>query len=201
VPELENYFFSYAMGWQRRDTPNGPILQHEGVEFGVATFTIMDVLRKTAVAVYANLGASAAVKAIGHGLIDALAGREARAWSEVFDRLAADYRRAVQAGYEAELARFAQEVPAEGEIAGSYFDPANGIIDVGETDQQLDVRVRDGWAYDAVLEPLGRNLFGGPFRFDGMRALAPQGMRLRAFRDRQGPAIKAAGFGIARKIG
>ncbi|MDB5495561.1 MAG: beta-lactamase [Phenylobacterium sp.] len=200
VPELENYFFSYAMGWQRRDTPNGPILLHEGVEFGVATFTILDVLRKSGVAVYANLNSSPAVKAIGYSLIDILAGRTPRGWADLFEKLAADNLKAVQAGYVAQLAKHLQPAPAIGDIVGSYFHPANGIIDIGEASAGLDLRVRDGWAYDAMLEPLGDNLFGGPYRFPGMRALARQGMRLRVFRDEQGLAIQTPGLGIARKV-
>lgn len=197
---LDNYFLSYAMGWQRRDTPHGPILLHEGAEFGVATFTILDVLRGSGVAVYANLGAAPAVKGIGYGLIDVLAGRAPRAWAELFARLTEEDQRAAQIGYDAFLARNAQAAPAMGEIVGSYVHPVSGTIELSATQDGLDMRVRDGWVYDAALAPLGENLFGGPFKFAGMQARRRQGMHLRVFRDRQGLAILTPGLGIARKV-
>jgi CubicO group peptidase (beta-lactamase class C family) len=200
APALDNHFLSYAMGWQRRDTPYGPVLLHEGMEFGISTFTIMDVLRNSGVAVYANFGAAPAVKGIGYGLIDVLAGREPRAWADLFERLTAEDMRTVQTANDALLARNAQPAPSINEIVGSYFHPANGTIDIVEGQGVLDVRVRDGWVYDATLASLGDNLFGGPYRFAGMQALRRQGMRLRVFRDQHGLAIHAPGLGMARKV-
>ncbi|MET0272721.1 MAG: serine hydrolase domain-containing protein [Phenylobacterium sp.] len=200
VPELDHHVLAYAMGWQRRDTPHGPILLHEGAEFGVATFTILDEARKSGVAVYANLGSAPAVKAIGYGLIDRLARRQPRPWADIFERVAADFDAATEAAGAAQLARRAQPAPPMSEITGSYFHPANGMIDLSPASDGLDVRVRDAWVYDAVAAPLGDNLFGGPFRFAGMRGLTPRGLRLRVFRDEQGLALQAPGFGVARKV-
>lgn len=200
TPELGNHFLAYAMGWQRRDTPHGPILLHEGVEFGVATFTILDEHRKNGVAVYANLGSGPAVKTIGYGLIDLLADRPPRYSADLFEKLAADFSAAAQADSDAQLAVRAQPAPPMVEIVGSYFHPANGMIDLRPASDGLDVRVRDAWVYDAAAAPLGDNLFGGPFKFAGMRALTPRGLRLRVFRDEQGLAIQAPGLGVARKV-
>ncbi|WP_299329533.1 serine hydrolase [Parasphingopyxis sp.] len=200
VPALDNHFLSYGMGWQCRDTPNGPVLLHEGGEFGVSTFTMLDPLRDNGVAVYANLNSSAAVKASTYTMIDRLAEREPRDWSSLFDTLVKQERDGVSAYYENQLAEYVQDTPEISDILGSYFHPANGVIDISQGENGIDMRLRDGWVYDCVLEPAQENLFRGPFRFSGMQALARDGMRVRFFSDDQGPALFAAGFGVARKV-
>lgn len=200
VPALGNHFLAYAMGWQCRDTPYGPILLHEGVEFGVSTFTILDLSRKTGAAVYANINSSPAVKAIGYSLIDLLAGRTPQSWADTFAKLAADDQQSVQEATERQLSSNPQPAFPIDAITGSYYSPANGMIDISYASGKLHVCVRDGWVFDAVLESASENLYTGPYQFEGMRALARSGMRIRFFQDQQGMAILTPGFGTARKV-
>lgn len=200
VPALDNFFLAYGMGWQCRDTPHGPVLLHEGGEFGVSTFTMLDPRRGNGASVYANLNSGPAVKAATYALIDVLAGREPREWAPLFETLAASDRDAMNKRYEAQLAAHGGDTLTVREITGSYFHPANGVIDIRETADGLDARVRDGWVYDSVLEPVERNLYRGKCRFRGMQGLALQGMRVRFYRDEQGIALQAAGLGVSRKI-
>lgn len=197
---LDNNILAYAMGWQCRDSPNGPVLLHEGGEFGVSTFTMLDPIRKLGVAVYANLNSSAGVKAATYGLIDILACREPRNWADLFAKLVAADFAMLNKHLDAQLAQHEQIGPSRSEIVGSYFHPANGVIDITETSDGYDARVRDGWVYDSVLQQVSGNLYAGKPRFKGMQSLARLGMRVRFFRDEQGLAVHAPGLGIARKF-
>lgn len=200
VPALDNHFLSYGMGWQCRDTPNGPILLHEGGEFGVSTFTILDPLRHNGAAIYANLNSSAAVKAAAYTLLDLLAGRTPRDWASLFERLSVSEHEMVRNHIENALARHAQPAHDTRDIVGSYFNPANGTIDIRETAEGLDMCVRDGWVYDCVLERMKDNLYRGHPRFRGMQSLARAGMRARFVRDDEGFSLHAPGLGISRKV-
>jgi hypothetical protein len=202
APALDNYFIAYAMGWQCRDSPNGPLVLHEGGEFGVSTFTLLDPQRKTGVAVYANLNRSAGTKAVAYALIDVLAGREPRDWAGLFEKLLACDLEMIAKFTDARLAPFAQAAPSTRDIVGSYFNAANGMVDISETAEGLDARVREGWVYDSVLKPAEGNLFVGLPRFRGMQGMAGKGgSQMRIFRDEQGLAIQAPGLGIMRKVG
>jgi len=200
VPALDNFFVAYGMGWQCRDTPNGPVQLHEGGEFGVSTFTMLDPRRGNGVSVYANLNSSPAVKAATYALIDVLAGREPRDWAGLFETLTANDRDVMNKHYDVQFAADGRDALAAHEITGSYFHPANGVIDIRETADGLDARVRDGWVYDSVLEPVERNLYKGKCRFRGMQSLVRQGMRVRFYRDKQGIALQAVGLGVSRKV-
>jgi CubicO group peptidase (beta-lactamase class C family) len=200
VPALGNNFLAYAMGWQCRDTPDGTILLHEGSEFGVSTFTILDPQRKLGAAIYTNLGSSLAAKALAYTLIDVLAARSQRDWAELFRRIADEEYEIVRRQREAEVARYAQSSYNRKDAAGTYFHPANGVMDIRETAEGLDFRVRDGWVYDAVLEPLEGNLYRGRNRYLGMQSLARHDVIACFFRDSQGLALYAPGLGVARKV-
>ncbi len=200
VPALDNHFLAYAMGWQVRDTPHGPILLHEGGEFGVSTFTLLDPIRGQGAAVYANLNSSGAVKAASYALLELLAGREVRDRSDLFKTLTQSDFEALRTYIDGELAKHDPAPIALRDMMGSYFHPANGMIDVRETAEGIDARVRDGWVYDSIMEPLGDNYYRGSCRFRGTQSLARQGMRMRFFKDEQGIAVHAPGLGIARKV-
>lgn len=199
-PALDNHFLAYAMGWQCRDTPHGPVLLHEGAEFGVATFTILDPARHSGAAIYANLDSSPAVKAAGYTLIDLLAGREPRDWASVCEKLYSIEREATRRQIDSTLARYAQPEPAGLEISGSYFSRANGVIDISETAAGLDMCVRDGWVYDCVLQPVKGNLYRAQPRFRGMHSRARTGLCVCFVRDDTGFTLHVPGFGDARKI-
>jgi CubicO group peptidase (beta-lactamase class C family) len=201
VPELDNFFLAYGMGWQCRDTANGPILLHEGGEFGVSTFTILDPIRKIGACVYANAVRGAAVKSGTYSLIDLAAGRRPRDWASLFLKLDARDQEAMR-GYLDKLfaGDSADEIP-ESEIIGSYFHPANGMLDIARVAGALDVRIRDGWVYDAELEPLRNNLYRSHCRYKGMQAMGRQmNLKMQVFRDDEGIALRAPGFGVFRKL-
>lgn len=200
VTALDNHFLAYAMGWQVRDTPHGPILLHEGGEFGVSTFTLLDPIRRHGAVVYANLNSSPAVKAASYALLDLLAGREVRDRTDLFKTLAKNEFEMIRGHIDGELAKHDPTPIPLSDMVGSYFHPANGVIDIRETAEGIDARVRDGWVYDSVLEPVGDNYYRGRCRFRGTQSLARQGMRMRFFKDEQGIAVHAPGLGIARKV-
>lgn len=200
IPALDNNFLAYGMGWQCRDTPHGPILLHEGGEFGVATLTILDPQRGNGAAVYANLANGAATRAAGFTLIDLLAGRTPKDWAALFETQAAQERQMMRAYI---ASQFAADRPAlaESEIVGSYFHPANGIADVTPVAGGLDFRLRDGWVYDGTLEPLGGGFYRSQCRYRGMQGMARQvGMKVQFLRDDQGIVLRAPGFGVLRKL-
>ena len=200
VSALNNHFLAYGMGWQCRDTPNGPVLLHEGGEFGVSTFTMLDPLRGNGAAVYANLNSSAAVKSCVYSLIDVLAGREPGNWRELFETLTARESDTIRNFRETALAAYKQAPPALGDIVGSYSHPANGMIDIRETAEGLEMRIRDGWVFDCVLRPAEDNFYTGHFLFRGTQSLARQGNRLCFFEDDNGMAVCMPGMGISRKL-
>jgi CubicO group peptidase (beta-lactamase class C family) len=201
VPALDNHFLAYGMGWQCRDTPNGPILLHEGGEFGVSTFTILDPLRRIGASVYANAASSAAVKSATYALIDLAAGREPRDWASLFVELDALDQNAIRGYLDGVIVADFDHVLPETDIVGSYFHPANGVLDVSRTAGVLEMQVRDGWLYDGELEALGGNLYRLHCRFKGMQAIGRQmNLKTQFFRDEQGIALRAPGFGVFRKL-
>lgn len=201
VPALDNYLFGYGMGWQCRDSPNGPLLMHEGGEFGVSSHTILDPLRRIGVAVYTNLGSGAAVKSVSYSLLDLAAGRTPRDWAAIFRKLDEEQRETMETALAKMLDDDPQPEFPEKEILGSYFHAANGIIEVCSSGKGIEVKVRDGWVYDALLEPLGRNVYRTRCRYKGMQAQGRQlNPRMKFLRVEQGIALRAPGFGIFRKL-
>ncbi|HEY0302951.1 MAG TPA: hypothetical protein VGC36_16505, partial [Rhizomicrobium sp.] len=183
-----------------RDTPHGPILLHEGGEFGVATYTILDPARKTGACVYANLASSAAVKAATFTLIDLLAGRPPRDWATLYETLGAQEQQMIRGYVESQFLADQPALPQD-EIVGSYFHPANGVADITPIAGGLDFRLRDGGVYDGTLEALGGNLYRSHCRYRGMQGMARQiNMKVQFFRDEQGIALRAPGFGVLRKL-
>ena len=89
----------------------------------------------------------------------------------------------------------------EQEIVGSYFSPANGTVDVSALSEGLDMRMREGWVYDSVLTPAGSNIYLTKPRYKGTRAMGRHANpKVQFFRDEQGIAFRALGFGIFRKL-
>ncbi len=201
IPALGNNFLAYAMGWQCRDTPHGPILVHEGGEFGVSTFTMLDPVRKLGACVYANAVSGAAVRGGAYTLIDILAGREPQDWASLFEKLTAQDIEMMRSYVEALLKDEGKEVLSAGDITGTYFHPANGIAEIRQSGGRLDFHLRDGWVYDGELEPVGGNLYRSHCRFKGMQAMARQiNSKILFLRDEQGVAMRAPGFGTMRKL-
>ncbi|WP_312161341.1 serine hydrolase domain-containing protein [Phenylobacterium sp.] len=199
-PLLGNNFVTYGFGWQLRDTPHGQIALHEGVEFGVATFTLLDLTRRTGVAVYANRNSGPAVKALAYALIDALAGRAPSDWVSLFESLAANERAAAAQRRERLLSDRLHRPPPSADMTGAYLHPAHGVIDIVEDAGGLELRFRDARAYNAALRPIQDNLFEGRFLYPGMRALTSGRTLLRVFSDAGGPALDIADIGVARKL-
>jgi CubicO group peptidase (beta-lactamase class C family) len=200
VPALDNNFLAYGMGWQCRDTPHGPVLLHEGGEFGVSTFTLLDPKRGIGVSVYSNQTSNVPVKAACYTLLDLLAGREPRDWATLFETLTAQEREAIRTFLAAQL-EDKQDPLAEQDIVGSYFHPANGVADVRAVPGGLDFRLRDGWVYDGLLEPVDGNAYRSRPYYKGTAGMARQyNLNLLFVRDEQGIALRAPGFGTMRKL-
>jgi hypothetical protein len=174
---------------------------HEGGEFGVSTHTILDPLRKIGVAVYANLGSGAAVKSASYALLDIAAGRTPRDWSELFPRLDAQDQVNIKAYLEAVFVKAPERELGDSDIVGSYFNPGNGVVDVARVGGQLALTVREGWLYDADLEPTGANCYRSHARYKGMQALGRQlNLRMQFVEDDDGIKLVAPGFGEFRKL-
>nr|WP_321440651.1 serine hydrolase domain-containing protein [uncultured Hyphomonas sp.] len=200
VRVLKNNFLSYGMGWQIRDTPNGPIYLHEGGEFGVSTFTMLDPDRNLGVAVYANLNSSAATKSACYTLLDRMAGREAGNWADLFERLAREESDGMNQYLINSLEPYTQEAHSEHEIEGSYYNPVSGMIDIVRDAEGLTFRIRDGWVYDCQLIQQDGNLYTGRPFFRGMEGLGRRNVLIRFHQENGKMCLHAAGFGAAEKL-
>jgi CubicO group peptidase (beta-lactamase class C family) len=201
VPALDNFFLAYGMGWQCRDTPSGPIILHEGGEFGISTFTILDLNRKIGACCYLNLPSAAAGKSCTYSMIDLLAGRAPKDWAGLFPRLDAQDREAMRSYVDKLFTPTGEPELGEKEIVGSYFSPANGTADVSVIAEGLDMRMREAWVYDSVLRPAGSNIYLTKARYKGSLAMGRHASpKVQFFRDEQGIAFRTLGFGTFRKL-
>jgi hypothetical protein len=161
---------------------------------------ILDPIRKIGACIYANAVRGAATKSGTYSLIDLAAGRKPKDWVSLFLKLDGRDQEAMRSYLDNLFAGSADEI-SESEILGSYFHPANGVLDIAKVAGALDIRIRDGWVYDAELESLGRNLYRSHCRFKGMQAMGRQmNLKMQFFRDGEGIALRAPGFGVFRKL-
>ncbi len=200
VPALDHSRLDYCMGWQRRETPDGPILLHEGAEFGASTYTLLDPERGLGVSVYANLANSAAAKACGYALLDLLAGRPARDWASVFSRLVQEDSKATQARIDSRCAE-SRLVSTPEALKGAYYSLTNGVADLARSGNGLRFQLRDGWVYDCDLEQIGDGVFRIGNRYAGMYSFA-QKVDLKACfsQDARGISLWIPGLGNFRRL-
>lgn len=197
---LGHDFIAYGMGWQCRDTPQGMILLHEGGEFGVSTYTLMSLDHQAGVAVYLNANIPAASRAIAHTLLDRLTGAPAKDWAAHFDGMAEQERRNMEAAVTSALPIVDGADIAPADIAGAYFDPANGVVEVRQTPEGLAMQVLDGWIYDAALTPLGGGVYTGVCGYLGTQSLGRKINRVRFVREGQAIWLETFGLGRLRKL-
>jgi hypothetical protein len=188
------------MGWQSRLMPFGPILLHEGLEFGVSTRTILDLARGQGVSVYLNLSSPAGANACAYTLLDLVSGRTPEDWSDIYERFRSAQAESADAAVEAIFEKNPAALSAD-EVGGKYFHPANGVMQILSSSSGLAFQLNDGWIYDGGLAPLGDNVYELTFRYRPARALsAAKPARMQFFRDREGIALRTPGFGVFRKL-
>ena len=193
-------FIAYALGWQCRDSPQGPILLHEGGEFGVSTYIILSPDLHAGVAVYLNANIPAVARGIAHQLLDRLTGAPPRDWVGHLERLAAAERTAMSAAIDAMFPIETGNEISCGEVVGHYQHPVDGVIEVRESRAGLSMHVLDGWVYDADLQPLGGSVYSTTCHYLGTQSMARGLNRVRFIRE--GPAVwlEAVGLGRIRRL-
>lgn len=200
VPALNHSALAYCVGWQRRETPDGPILLHEGAEFGASTYTLLDPERMLGVSVYLNLASAPAAKACGYALLDLLAGRPARDWAGLFARLADEDRSATQAAIDQLCAQATLDCAPEA-LAGQYYSLASGVADVMCVGDGLRFQLRDGWVYDGELSPIGGGVFRIEKRYAGMYSFAQKvELKARFSQDARGITLWIPGLGSFARL-
>ena len=168
---LDNYFLAYGMAGNARVPNKPPLLMHEGGEFGVSTIHPR----------------SPAQDRCGR-----LCQSGQRRGGKVGQLRAARYRHRTDAARLVELS--ASRRPGSGQhqglseavfregadassattLSGRILNPGNGVVDVARVGGQLALTVREGWLYDADLEPTGANCYRSHARYKGMQALGRQ---------------------------
>lgn len=190
-PGLGVPHIGYGMGWQVRGEGEGMLLVHEGSEFGVTTCIVLSKARRAGVAVFLNARRMAATQGLAQGVLDIITGVSGPDWVEHFSRFEEAGRQARRKALDAVSGTTVGAVTVE----GAWFHPAHGAIEIGREAGNLEMRVLDGWIYDASLEPSAEGAFEAHFRYPGTTDLIGFDVPVRVSLDVRSTRLHLAGVG------
>ncbi len=164
-PELGVPNIGYGMGWQVRGEGDTALLVHEGSEFGVTTCIVLSRERRAGVAVFLNARCMAAAQGLTQSVLDIITGVPGPDWVQHFRRF--DEAGRLARSKAREDASRPCEAAAKVAIEGAWFHPAHGTVEISDQAGSLEMRVLEGWIYDAYLKQRAEGVFDAHFRYPG----------------------------------